>query len=492
MSGSNFLSILANPTVMQPDAEGYAAGLKMAGQQWSNRQNQANQLSGQAQQAAIGADGTYSPELYRQGLQAAGPGAALAAQSGLAANQVQSDAQLAQARKLADFVNSASGAALKANDFSDQAMGALFNQAHAAGFSIPQVGQEMAGLPADAAGRKAWLQQNQFTSASTQLQLDQTYGARQPVNDGGATTFPVVPPASAGGAGPTVPNMPTPAERNATEHTWNPVTRQFDLTPRQAIAPMVDGQGNPVAGSAVPGLPTSGRPTPAGTPPPGPPNIAQPSPGTAEEMQGAAAHAVAARDAANGYQQRIQPIEGAITALAGADTGKGGEILNTMRAYTQDVAPKMLQSILPSTLMDTGARQAFEEANKYLTGMALGAPGGSRSNAGEAAATAATPSVHISNAAAQLVARAALAQQRLTQVGTLAFNQSGQPAGNYDTFMNTWNTNQDPRAFIADRMTPAERAATVKSLGGITTPAYQRYKQSYLAAQDAKVTDAPR
>lgn len=203
------------------------------------------------------------------------------------------------------------------------------------------------------------------------------------------------------------------------------------------------------------------------------------SPATDVENKGAAEHAVTARDMANSYQQRIQPIEGALSALAGADTGKGGETLNTIRAYTQDVAPAFIQRMLPNWATDKEARVQYEEANKYLTSAAINAPGGSRSNAGQEAASAATPSVHISNAAAQLVARAALAQQRLTQAGTLAFNQSGQPAANYDRFMNTWNTQADPRAFIADKMTGPERAEMVKGMGGTGSAAYQKFKQSY-------------
>jgi hypothetical protein len=255
---------------------------------------------------------------------------------------------------------------------------------------------------------------------------------------------------------------------------------------------MVDGAGNPIPGSAVPGLPATGRPAASGAtaaPPPGT-NITQPSPGTPEEMVGSAQHALAARDRANNYQATIYPIEGAITALSGADTGKGGEILNNIRGYLGDTPLKYLSNFLPSTLSDQEKRTIYDEANKYTTAMQLAAPGGTRSNEGQAAAAASNPNVHISNAAALAVSKSILAQKRMEQAGTLAFNQTGQPGANYDTFMNTWNTNQDPRGFMADRLKPAERADVVKSLGGVGTAAYQRYKASYLAAQSAKVTDS--
>jgi hypothetical protein len=190
------------------------------------------------------------------------------------------------------------------------------------------------------------------------------------------------------------------------------------------------------------------------------------APGTPQEMEGSATHAIAARDKANGYQQRIQPVEGALSALAGADTGKASEVLNNIRANVQDLTPGFLQKMMPTSLTDPEKRIKFEEANKYLTGMAINAPGGARSDAGQAAAGAASPSIHISNAAATLVARAVLAQHRLEQAGTLAFNNTKQPAANYDAYMNQWNTNADPRAFVADKMTGQERTDLVKSRFG--------------------------
>jgi hypothetical protein len=459
----------------------------------ANRLFQAQQAAGAAQQNAIGPDGTYSPDRFRQNLLAAGPVAAPAAQSSLAANQALSSDQLNQARDKMGWIAKASQDALTKNDFSDAAMLKSLTQGSADGvLTMPEITKQLQTMPPDAAGRKAWLEQHQAQALSSQQHLDLHYGTRQPVNTGAGTTFPVVPPPSAGGSGPFVPNAPTPQDRNALQRTWNPVTRQFENTSRQQVAPMVDGQGNPIPGSAVPGLPSSGRPAAAGTPAPGPMNIAEPSPGTEDEMKGSASHLVAARDRANNYQANIYPVEGAITALSGADTGKGGEVLNNIRGYLGDTPLKYLGNFLPSSMSDQDKRTLYDEANKYTTGMALAAPGGSRSNAGEAAATAANPSVHISNAAALAVSKSILAQKRMEQAGTLAFNKSGQPAGTYDAFMNTWNTNQDPRAFLADRMTPPERAAVVKDLGGINSPGYQRYKQSYLAGVDAKVTDAIR
>src|SRR6478609_8582297 len=90
MSGtlsSNYLDSLAHPTIVDP-VGAIERGNKAAAQVWANREAQANQLSGQAYQAAIQPDGTLDVEKYRQNLLAAGPGAALAARQGLTTGQL--------------------------------------------------------------------------------------------------------------------------------------------------------------------------------------------------------------------------------------------------------------------------------------------------------------------------------------------------------------------------------------------------------------------
>jgi hypothetical protein len=354
----------------------------------------------------------------------------------------------------------------------------------------------MATMPPDAAGRKAWLEQHQGQAATVQQQLELRYG-KQITTDDGQTIRGGTQSVQTGAL-----NMPpqpgvqkqTGPETNADLVEVSDAAGNRYKVPRgtlpgaSGITTSPLGTGRPPATLRNPSAPTATTTAPTATtggPTDG--TLTSVSPATTKEQEGAALHAVAARDLANSYQARIQPIEGALTALAGADTGKGGELLNTIRAYTQDVAPAIIQRMLPDTLTDTNKRVLFDEANKYLTGMAITSPGGAHSDAGLNAASAATPSVHISNEAARLVARAALAQQRMNQAGTLAFDRTGQPGQNYDRFMNQWNTTADPRAFVVDKMTGPERAEMVKGMGGVQSPAYQKFKQSYRDAVDGKV-----
>jgi hypothetical protein len=325
------------------------------------------------------------------------------------------------------------------------------------------------------------------------------------VQQGGAQVPQTIAPAMAPNVGArtnvgtAIPNTPTVGDMNNLTQVWNPATKQFDYKPRAQVAPMVDGAGNPVGGApapVAPGLPASGRnaPTPASAPTAPPVSSAASAPlGTADEVGISVTHAGLARDKANNYQQTIQPIEGALTALKGADTGRASEFLNSIRANVQDVAPGFIQRMMPNSVTDPAKREAFEEAQKYTTAMQLGSPGSTRSDAGQAAGAASNANVHISNAAAIHVANAVLAQRRMEQAGTLAFNNAkgtdGQPlpASEYDRYMNKWNTNQDPRAYIADKMEPADRAALVAGMGGIKSAAYQKFRQSYQQGTDTGV-----
>jgi hypothetical protein len=510
MSG-NILDALAHPATINLLAD-YKDASQTANNIWQNRDWQAKQAAGEAQQGGIDANGQYQPAQALNLLKAAGPGAALAVPTTLTNNQNLSTAQTTQAADVTKTIAAAFAPLINGPDDSAQ-MHALVGQTAerlvTAGVPRDIVNGVISRLPPDSAGIKQQLELARQAILGPQQQQASIYGTPGSVTaPNGSQVGTIQNPQTGAISVPPQPGAPqgTSPETRAGLVTVSDAAGNKYVVPRSSLpgasgsdggaAPPTVGPGripaslrNPNAPQpgAAPGPPTPAPAAAAAVPPaatgvPSGATLSSISPATETENQGAAQHAVAARDQANSYQQRIQPIEGAITALAGADTGKGGEVLNTLRAYTQDVAPTMLQKMLPASLNDKDARVAYEEANKYLTGMAINAPGGARSNAGQEAAGAATPSVHISNQAAQLVARAVLAQQRLTQAGTLAFNQSGQPAQNYDRFMNTWNTNADPRAFVADKMSPEERGALVKSMGGVGSAAYQRFKQSY---QDA-------
>ncbi len=537
---SSVLQSIANPAQVNPLAA-TQAGISAASSEYDLASKQATLAAGQAYQAAINPQtGEFDPNEMRRQLAARGP-AAMAAGAALLNTQNISSDQLKQNLDKARWVNSTSGALLQSGDFSDAAMlGALHNGVAGGILTLPEAQRQLATMPPDAAGRQRWLQEHQDTSASFAEQMQQRFGTRENIVTPQGTYNTPIPPPRANAPTIVTPHGPTPGATTT-------ATVPFD---DQGIIPM-DANGVPqrtpkywgpttVPVTAVPGvppggppqtMPAPGGPRPAATPPPTalPPNAPPPLPGQRlvngrfqqppapaqppaaqqppapqqppvrqqppqgqpDEVAAAVQHAGDARAKTLTYQRDIQPIEGAITALSGADTGRASETLNSLRANIQDITPAFLQRMLPTSLTDPAARKAFEEANKYLTQMQLQAPGGARSDVGAAAAGAATPSVHISNAAAREVALAVLAQRRLEQSGTLLFNQSGKSGAEFDRHMGAWNTQADPRAFIVDKMTSDERAAYVKGLGGTDTPAYQQYKKSYQDGVAAGVIPPP-
>lgn len=183
-SSGNLLSQIANPQQLNYLAA-YGQAQQVAQGVWANRRAQADQLAGQAQQGAINADGTYDPDRYRQNLAEAGPGAALATQSGLTANQSLSDAQLAQAKQKTDWVAKASAGALDNGDYSDAGMMKVLQQGSADGvLTIPEIAKQLQTLPPDAAGRKAWLEQHRAQALSQGQALELQYGRPITVDNG--------------------------------------------------------------------------------------------------------------------------------------------------------------------------------------------------------------------------------------------------------------------------------------------------------------------
>lgn len=221
----------------------------------------------------------------------------------------------------------------------------------------------------------------------------------------------------------------------------------------------VQSPGAPQSGSSM----GSGRyPAPA-TSPPGP--IQGPTPGTAENSSASALSAHNANARASTFASDIFPLQQAQTALSNAPTGKGSQIAHDTSAYINTFAPEWVQKGLAfvSPVMTPDQQASYDEAKKYLTQGQLGVPGATRSNEGQSAAGAASPSTEISPKAAQLVLKGMIGLRRMEQDATVSFNNSGLPPADYDKFQTKFATSADPRAYMFDQMTPAERQQTLSS-----------------------------
>lgn len=186
------------------------------------------------------------------------------------------------------------------------------------------------------------------------------------------------------------------------------------------------------------------------------------------------------RQAAANFQADVQPLQKAIPLLeqlGTTGTGPGTERLNDIKSLALSLG-------VPGAGNFTDSVKAYDETRKYLLQNAM--KGDTATNDKLASAIAGNPSVHMSNAAAVDVAKSALALRRMQQTQYLTNAQPGQEASYADRAAK-WNSQQDPRAYAVDMMSPQAKQALIKSLGAPGSPAYERFKASLQAAHDAGV-----
>lgn len=467
------LSRIANPTQVNLLAS-YQGAAQAAHGIWANRQDQANQLSGQAQQDAIGSDGTYSPEKYRQNLQAAGPGAALAAQSGLSSNQALSTDQLEQAHKKLAYVNSASGALLeKGPDVTPADVMGIFQQGMSSGMlTLPEVQKQMATLPSDPAGLRAWAEQHRAQAHSAQQQLDQTYGTRQPVNSGNTTTFPVVPPASAGGTGPSVKMTTSPSERlspvtGPVGPNGGPTTiSAAEYARNRGLDP---NTGDPLPNPAFANLPPALR-GPNQAPPPAPaPQATGAGPAATNAMaaSGTASSGAytAISDTANkavGQRALLQGMKADATQFV---TGPGSSGLKDIKATIGRLGAAF--GMAPDALIDPNKVAAAEDLDKAAAKLsdAMGAGSDARLSVNQSA----NPSSHNTPAGLHLIISKLIGDSDYAAFKGQAaaqYQKTQDPTGaNSRQFEDQFRTQFDPRVFQFNRMDAAQQKQYLQELG---------------------------
>lgn len=507
---------LLSPNELMQDAA------KTASAVYTNRLQQATQARGELMQQAIDpATGQFSPTQFNR-LLAGTPGAALAAPEAVGQSQGLMASQNDLVTRQNQFLQASVGAALKVPDdqIHDVAVGSL-SRAADMGLITPQQAIKQAMLfPNNPAALRQHLTQLQMSMMGPDQQRAATYGTPAEQSTGGTLQAGVRAPADQGGGftpgsttpltlGPEGAAQQVPGVDDQGRPTATPLARRLqqqgmgaDLPP-QAGGPPARGQlparllppgytGRYGSGGQVPAAAPAAAPAGSMTPPTPytPPATPQPSappppapggavvtglaPGQAAEADAAVSHASAARDAANTYQNRMQPLQAAQVALRDAKTGSGAETLNNLRQTLQSFTPAMLDGFRP-LLGSVEGDAAFDEARKYLTNYAANTPGANRSDAGGATAANANANVHISPLAARMVVQAAMGMERMKQAQTMEFNQSGAPGGQYDRFQSDLATKADPRAFVADMQTPDERKAM---LGKMTAPQQANYLAS--------------
>ena len=115
----------------------------------------------------------------------------------------------------------------------------------------------------------------------------------------------------------------------------------------------------------------------------------------------------------------------------------------------------------------------YDEANKYLTAYAAARAGahGGTTDSQLATTLSSNASTHISNLAAQDVVKANLGLERMDQAQAQAFQNAkdpttGQPLtpDQFSNFSANWNQSMDPRAFVADQLSPQQVTGLVNGM----------------------------
>lgn len=223
---------------------------------------------------------------------------------------------------------------------------------------------------------------------------------------------------------------------------------------------IVGYEGQPTSGGKPVKLAQPGDGTEYGKPRGG---AAAAAPGAAEAQREVGAisgkNLAADLDASKNYQRTVFPLEKAIPALeqlGTTGTGPGTSEINNVKSF-------LLSMGVPGVNVEK--IKNYDEANKYLVDF-VNQTGNSGTNDKLAAAFSGNPSTKISNAAAQDVAKAALALQKMQRAQLSMFQKSGLPDDQYSKFTSSNALKLDPRAFGIDYMKPEQVKKMLESLRG--------------------------
>ncbi len=249
------------------------------------------------------------------------------------------------------------------------------------------------------------------------------------------------------------------------------------------------GQG----GNAAPGMQA---PSAAAAPPPAP---GAPMPvglapatqagldaaGKASADQWASQQQLVGGSAGRIYQ--LRSALGDLQALGTTGTGPSAGTVNTVKSYISSL-PVIggMAGFDPNQIAD------YDKANKYLQAYAsarAGAHGGT-TDSQLATTLSSNASTHISNLAAQQVVQANIGLERMDQAQIAGFQTgldpaTGVPTGQHPTpdqysdYAARWNSNMDPRAFIADQLSPQQFGQTV---AGMQPNERARFQQTFNTA----------
>lgn len=422
------------PTMMD-NAQGFLGMMQQANQ---NKLFQGTKAAGQELQKSIGPDGQVDPNAYAQGIKSnplVAPVAAEAVQTGQAiqSNKIGIDkAKFDLITNQMGFMRSTLSSLAVDPQLNSKKIIEATGKLIANGVLTPQQAAiELASLPQDPDGMKAWVTQHLTNTMSAAEKFNAAFGTPQLVPGVGPNGEAIQTPVAI----PSAPGMPV-----------RPIGGQ--------PAPQGEGQA-PAASPMQNGAFTTSL-----------------APGEQSNMEASAKAYQDLRGDLNTSAQRVFTLNKALTSLKGADTGPNSDWRNNVLSFAQGLAG---EGVIPG--IDPEKIKNYDEANKYLIQYASqqAAGMGPGTDTGLATALSGNANTSISNLAAQDVVKANMALERMKQAQAAVFEKSGQPAQKFSGFSTNWNKNIDPVAFSVDLL---DGKARKKYFSGLSKEKKQRFLES--------------
>lgn len=286
-----------------------------------------------------------------------------------------------------------------------------------------------------------------------------------------------------------VPGAPNPRPMRAPDGQIVPPPGNVLGRGRPVAAPVAAPP--PMGGMPAAGPPSGGVPAPAPVmtaplppiAPAGPAAAAAPAVGSfpgpdpgrieAEKIAATASGTQMAKDReiAAGYQERVYPLKQVIKGLDELGTTGTGPGTAPRHALVNFAVSN---GVLSKDTARAVAAAKADETNKYMV-QYVNNNGNLSTNDKLASAIAGSPNMTISNSAAGVVARAALAIEHMNQAAIM--EAQTYPAKDYELGKAKIKNNLDPRAFAVDTMSPEARAKLRQSMPD-GSPELQRFRDS--------------
>lgn len=448
------------------------------------RSAKAQQAWGEALQAATDPNTGVVDYPRAQALAAKNTDATMGMASGLESSSARTNEQLERAHRLLGMTYGAIGG-LSANATRADVMGVL---ARLKAVGAPGVDQEMAAVPQNEADIPAYVKQMNLAASSAMDQFHTRVGTPTTVVQGGQVVGTTQAPPDEGAglrppSGVAIPLGMTPEQWNAPITGYrNPTTGQPELkTVGQALteagvknpgAPAPGGAAAPPAPAPKPGATAAPAPgAPAAIPPPPVPLAPRPD----DEARWKASSDLYARDkeATTNFQQRLFPLAQVWSILASGDvtTGQGAEALNRAKSFLMTAG-----SNLGFDMSKLSNVKDMDELAKYMQQYVNAQGMSGRSDQALASAISGNPSAHLNTLANREVVKPLIAMERMKQMAMKDFETSGGGHPNdYTRFLNDWQNDHDPRAFMFDMLTKEQRT---KMVAGMTKEDRARFSKT--------------